>query len=142
MYRLYIARNIFVRYEAEQIIFSLEMYEANGLSLIESITTMQKGQGNPILVSTICNIHRLLSPGCCKSWTQGWDSLVPSAVLLLIIFLPRLLFIIKSLRHCSCTKHNIMTPLPMVTSPSWQHHDVIIYLAQNNNAKMLFHPVG
>ena len=65
--------------------------------LIESITTLWKGQGNPIRVSMICNPQRgLPSRGCCKSccnihdwaslvvdcksWTLGWDSLVPSTV--------------------------------------------------------------
>ena len=40
-----------------------------------------KGQGNSIRVSIICNPRRgLLSCGCCKSWTRGCDSLVPSAM--------------------------------------------------------------
>ena len=44
--------------------------------IIESITTLWKGQGNPIRVSMICNPRRgLPSRGCCKSWTRGWDSL-------------------------------------------------------------------
>ena len=65
--------------------------------LIESITTLRKGQGNPILVSMICNPRRgLQSIGFSKSWTRGWGSLVPSAMRWLIIFLPRLLFFIKS----------------------------------------------
>ena len=43
----------------------------------------------------ICNPRGgLLSHGCCKSWTWGWDSLFPSAMWWLIIFLPRLLFYI------------------------------------------------
>ena len=33
-----------------------------------------------------------------------------------------------------------MTPLPLVTSPSWQRQDVIIYLARNDGAKMLSRP--
>ena len=65
--------------------------------LIESITTLWKGQGNPIRVSMICNPRRgLSSRGCCKSWTQEWDSLVPSAVWWLNIFLPCLLFLINN----------------------------------------------
>ena len=51
------------------------------ISLIESVTTLRKGQGNPIRVSMICNPRRgLPSRGCRKSWTRGWDSLVPSGV--------------------------------------------------------------
>ena len=66
-------------------------------SLIESITTLWKGQGNPIRVSMICNPRRgLSSRGYCKSWTRGWDSLVPSTMWWLIIFLPRLLFLINN----------------------------------------------
>ena len=44
-------------------------------SFIESITTLRKGQGNPIQVSMICNSRRGLPiRGCCsKSWTRGWD---------------------------------------------------------------------
>ena len=38
-------------------------------------------EGNPIRVSMICNPRRgLPSPGCCKSSTPGWDSLVLSGV--------------------------------------------------------------
>ena len=65
--------------------------------IIESITTLWKGQGNPIRVSMICNPQRgLPSCGCCKSWTRGWDSLVPATMWWLIIFLPRLLFLINN----------------------------------------------
>ena len=40
--------------------------------LIESITTLREGRGNPIRVSKICNPWRgLPSRGCCKSWTHG-----------------------------------------------------------------------
>ena len=94
--------------------------------LIESITTLWKGQGNPIRVSMI---------GCCKSWTRGWDSLVPSTMWWLIIFLPR------TFQHrFSCTKHSAMAPLPTTTSWYWLRRDVIIYLALNDGAKMLSHP--
>ena len=65
--------------------------------LIETITTLWNGQGNPIRVSMICNPQRgLPSRGCCKSWTRGWDFLVPSTMWRLIIFLPRLLFLINN----------------------------------------------
>ena len=38
---------------------------------------LREGRGNPIRVSKICNPRRgLPSPGCCKSWTRGWDSLI------------------------------------------------------------------
>ena len=48
--------------------------------IIESITTLRKGHGNPIRVSIICNPRRgLPSRGCCKFWARGWDSHVPSA---------------------------------------------------------------
>ena len=113
--------------------------------LIESITILRKEQGNPIRVSMFCNPRQgLPSPGCCKSWTPGWDSLVPSTMSWLIIFLPLLLFIIKSqiLRRLSCTKDNAKTSQPMATSSSWQHHDVIIYMARNDGAKMLSQPRG
>ena len=50
-------------------------------SLIESITTLRKGQGNPIQMSMILQSRQgLQSRGCRKSWTRGWDSLVPSRV--------------------------------------------------------------
>ena len=56
-----------------------------------SVTMLQKGQGNPIRVSMIFSPRSgLLSHRCCKSWTWGWDSLVPSAMWWLIIFHPRL----------------------------------------------------
>ena len=46
-----------------------------------SITTLRKWQGNFILVSMICDIHDSARPVVdCKSWTLGWDSLVPSGV--------------------------------------------------------------
>ena len=45
--------------------------------IIESITTFWKGLGSPIWVSMICNLRwNLLSLSCCKSRTQGLDSLV------------------------------------------------------------------
>ena len=40
-----------------------------------------EARGNPILVSKICNIHyseRLVVD--CKSWTLGWESLVPPSM--------------------------------------------------------------
>ena len=44
-----------------------------------------------------CNPRQgLPSLGFCKSWTRGWDSLVPSTMWWLIIFLPRLLFLINN----------------------------------------------
>ena len=65
--------------------------------IIESITTLWRGHGNPIRVSMICNPRRgLPSRGCCKSWTRGWDSLVPYTVWWLIIFLPCILFSINN----------------------------------------------
>ena len=111
--------------------------------LIESITTLWKGQGNPIRVSMICNPRRgLPSRGCCKSWTRGWDSLVPSTVWWLIIFLPRLLFLIINpiLTSFELYKLSAMAPLPTVTSCYWWRRDVIIYLALNDGTKMLSHP--
>ena len=73
------------------------MTKARTQRLIEYITTLWKGQGNPIRVSMICNPRRgMPSRGCCKSWTRGWDSLVPSIMWWLIIFLPRLLFLINN----------------------------------------------
>ena len=49
--------------------------------LRESITILRKGQGNLIGVSMICNQPRdLPSRGGCKSWTRGWDYLVPFGV--------------------------------------------------------------
>ena len=58
------------------------------VSIIESITSLRERLGNPIRVSKICNPRRcLLSRGCCKSWTRGWDSRVPPATWSLIIFL-------------------------------------------------------
>ena len=87
-----------------------------GVRLIESIITLRKGQGNPIRVSMICNPRRgLPSRGCHKSFTRGWDSLVPSGVKWLIIFLARLFlkYIIRFQCRFSCSKHNVMTPLPM-----------------------------
>ena len=105
-------------------------------TLIESITTLWKGQGNPIRVSMICNPRRgLPSRGCGKSWTREWDSLVPSTMWWLIIFLPR-----PFQRRFSCTKHSAMAPLPTTTSCYWLRRDVIIYLALNDGAKMLSHP--
>ena len=54
--------------------------QMKGQRIIQSITTLRKGQGNPIRVSMICNPQRgLLRHECCKSRTRGWDSLVPSA---------------------------------------------------------------
>ena len=44
--------------------------------------------------------------------------------------------------HFSCAKHSAMAPLPVETSCYWQRHDVIIYLAQNDGAKMLSTPWG
>ena len=74
---------------AQVIISSTWIYIIINAGLIESITTLWKGQGNPIPVSMICNPQRgLRSRGCCKSWTWGWDSLVPSEMWWLIIFLP------------------------------------------------------
>ena len=49
--------------------------------LIESNTTLREWRGNPIQASKICNPRRgLQSHGCCKSWTQEWDSLVPPSM--------------------------------------------------------------
>ena len=96
--------------------------------LIESITTLWKGQGNPIRVSMICNPRRgLPTRGCCKSWTRGWDSNVPSTMWWLIIFLPRLLFLInkpistsfylyKAQRHGTSPCGNVM-----LLVMSWRH---------------------
>ena len=104
--------------------------------LIESITTLWKGDENPIRVSIICNPRRgLPSRGCGKSWTRGWDSFVPSTMWWLIIFLPR-----PFQRRFSCTKHSAMASLPTTTSCYWLRRDVIIYLALNDGAKMLSHP--
>ena len=50
-------------------------------NLIESITTLRKGQWDPIRVFVICNPWRgLWWPGCNKSWTQERDFLVHSAM--------------------------------------------------------------
>ena len=50
--------------------------------IIESITTLQEGRGNSIRVSKICNPQHVLPRlGCCKSWTRGWDSGVPTTML-------------------------------------------------------------
>ena len=101
----------------------------NMLWLIESTTTLWKGQGNPIRVSMICNPWRgLPSRGCYKSWTRGWDSLVPSTMWWLIIFLPRLLILVnntistsfklyKAQRHGTAPYGNVML---FVTS--WRHN--------------------
>ena len=49
----------------------------NSRRVIEYITTLRKGQGNPIRVPMICNPQRgLPSRGYRKLWTRGWDSLV------------------------------------------------------------------
>ena len=71
--------------------------------LIKYIITLKKGYGNPIWVSMICSSWRGLPIcGCCKSWTQGWDSLIPSQCG--IIFLPCLLFLTRGSKgHISCT---------------------------------------
>ena len=46
----------------------------------QSITSLWEGLGNPILVSMICNINDSASLVVdCKSWTLGWDFLVPPA---------------------------------------------------------------
>ena len=67
---------------------------------------------------------------------------VPSAMWWLIFFCHAFYFSSKAwfYRHFSCTKHNAMIPIPMVTSYYWQCHDVIIYLPRNDGAKMLSHP--
>ena len=84
----------------------------------------------------ICKPRRgLPSRACCKSWTRGWDSLVPSTMWLLIIFLPR-----PFQRRFSCTKHSAMAPLPTITPCYWLRRDVIIYMALNGGVKMLSHP--
>ena len=50
--------------------------------LIESITTLRRGQRNPIRVTMIWNLWRgLPSHRCCKLWKQGWNSLDPFGVL-------------------------------------------------------------
>ena len=54
-------------------IFSIHRY------LKESITTIRKGQGNPIRMPMICNPQRGL-PSRGNSWSRGGDSLVPSGV--------------------------------------------------------------
>ena len=55
---------------------------------------------------------------------------------------PLIEFIIKIpiLTSFQLYKHNGMTPLPLVTSSSRQRHDVIIYLARNDGAKILSQP--
>ena len=63
----------------------------------------------------ICNPRRgLPSRGCCKWWTRGWDSLVPSTVWWLIIFLPRLLFLRNNLSLNGGAK--------MLSHPRVRHH--------------------
>ena len=58
--------------------------------IIESNTTLKEGRWNPIQVSKTCNpLRGLPSRGCSKSWTRGWDSLVPLPMWCLIIFLIR-----------------------------------------------------
>ena len=70
--------------------------KVKGQRLIESITTLRKGQVNPIRVSMICNPWRgLPSRGCRKSWTRGWNSLVPSCVVI-DYFSPTALFSINN----------------------------------------------
>ena len=72
------------------------------------------------------SVHGLQS--CCKWWTRGWGSLVPSTVCWLIIFLPRLLFLInnailtslwpyKAQCHGTAPYSNVML---LVTS--WRHN--------------------
>ena len=62
---------------------SLPIFFLTGL--IESITRLREGRGNPIWVSKICNSRRGLPR--CGCWTQGWDSWVPPATWWLITFL-------------------------------------------------------
>ena len=56
-------------------------------SKLADIPVSRVRKGNPTLVSMICDIHDSASLVVdCKSWTLGWDSLVPSTML---ITLPR-----------------------------------------------------
>ena len=88
----------------------------------------------------ICNPQRgLPSRGCSKSWTQGLDSLVPSAMWWLIIFLPRLLYLfhqkpdfhvvlfVQSTHHGTAPYCNVMllaTPYcnVMLLATPWRHN--------------------
>ena len=55
--------------------------ENKGVGEKLSIVTLRKGQGNPILVSIICDINNSATLVLdCKSWTLRWNSLVPSGV--------------------------------------------------------------
>ena len=50
--------------------------ETNYDILVEYITTLRKGQGNPIRLFMICYPRQgLPNRGYCKSWERGWDSL-------------------------------------------------------------------
>ena len=86
------------------------------VGLIESITTLRKGQGN--------GIPLFLPQWHCGDWLFFSHAFyLPSKA--------------RFYRRFSCTKHNAMAPLPIITQCYWQRHDVIIYLARNDGAKIM-----
>ena len=114
------------------------------MRLIEYITTLWKGQGNPSRMSLICNSRRdLPSRGRCNSWTLEWDSLVPFAMWSLIIF-PMPVFsvnfpsfsvvLVVQVQHYGIAFYdNVM----LLVTP-W----CIINFSLNDSAKMLSHLEG
>ena len=69
-------------------------------SLIESITSLQKGQGYPIQVSMTCNHHKAFDGLDVTNQDTRIEFLVLSAMWWLIFFLPDLYFHYQLLSHC------------------------------------------